>query len=183
MKYLFSRRFLPLIILSFLSIPGFGQDFVRSRPPACRCQFEMPGIPTSSSQLITTDVGPITYYSYVLEGSQTGESFSCVVSYADYPEEAVALDSTDFLEEFLTTSISQAVEQLNGVLIYSTEIMEREYEGRLYRIDYGDGLSVKSKVFLAGRRFYLIQAFYQKDKEIGHRVDRFVDSFQILPQP
>jgi hypothetical protein len=143
----------------------------------------MPGIPVSTSQVLDTDVGEIKYYSYVLEGSSSDQNYSCVVSFADYPQEAIALDSSSFLEEFFKSSIEQAASQLRGVVIYSTDIIEGGHPGKLYRIDYGEGLSVKSKVFLVERRFYLVQAFYQRQKEVGHRVDKFVNSFQILLTP
>ena len=50
---------LTTILLTITSFAVQAQDFVRSRPPECRCQFEMPGIPASSSQVIETDVGKI----------------------------------------------------------------------------------------------------------------------------
>lgn len=158
----------------------WGQSYIRSRPPECRCQFEMPGIPQHKLQALSTDVGEVIFHSYVLEGKHAGQYLSSVVNFADYPAGALNTDSTDFITDFFDTSIDQAVDQLNGVLVYQTEISHRDFPGRLYRIDYGDGLSVKSMVFLAGNRFYLIQAFYIRDREKGHLADKFLESFRIL---
>lgn len=164
----------------FISSDLSGQSYIRSRPPECRCQFEMPGIPQHKLQSLSTDVGEVIFHSYVLEGKHAGQYLSSVVNFADYPDGALNSDSVDFITDFFDTSIDQAIDQLNGVLIYQSEISHGDYPGRLYRIDYGDGLSVKSMVFLAGNRFYLIQAFYNRDMEKGHLADKFLESFRIL---
>lgn len=167
-------------LLSMLTYQAQAQSFIRSRPPECRCQFEMLGIPEHKIQNIDTEVGNIDYHSYVIEGKEVGSFLSTVVSFADYPEGALSLDSVGFQEEFFDGSIQQALDQLGGVLIYESETSESKYPGRLYRIDYGDGMTVKSKVFLAERRFYLIQAFYLREKEKGHLADQFLGSFRLL---
>ena len=177
-----ARIFSVLVLLFLMQLPSTigAQSLVRSRPPECRCQFEMDGIPVKKIQQVQTDIGPVDYYSFVLEGKESGSFLTTVVSFADYPEDALSLDSANFQQEFFQTSIEQAVDQLSGVLIYQSEIEEASVPGRLYRIDYGDGMTVKSKVYLDGRRFYLLQAFYLRDKEKGHAADRFLQSFQLL---
>lgn len=169
---------LSLVFILFQDV--YGQSFIRSRPPECRCQFEMLGIPEHKIQNIDTEVGSIDYHSYVIEGKEVGNFLSTVVNFADYPEGALSLDSVGFQEDFFKASIDQAIEQLDGVLIYESETSEAGCPGRLYRIDYGEGMTVKSKVFLVERRFYLIQAFYLREKEKGHLADQFLSSFRLM---
>lgn len=155
------------------------QNFVRSAPPECRCQFEMPGIPKAKVQQLQTDIGPVDYHSYISDGGASQQHYTFVVNFADYPEGAISLDSAEFVKEFFESSIEQATDQLAGTMIYKTDIALGEAPGMLYRIDYGNSMTVKSKVLLHGKRFYLLQAFYQRDKERGFEADKFLNSFRI----
>jgi len=155
------------------------QNFVRSAPPECRCQFEMPGIPKAKTQQIQTEIGPVDYHSYISDGGASQQHYTFVVNFADYPEGALSLDSADFVKEFFESSIEQATAQLAGTMIYKTDVTLGEIPGMLYRIDYGNSMTVKSKVLLHGKRFYLLQAFYQRDKERGFEADKFLNSFRV----
>jgi hypothetical protein len=170
-----------LLILHFFGVSLDAQSFVRSRPPECQCRFEMPGIPKQTVETIQTDVGPIAFYSYSMQVTSGKDDLTVfAVSFADYPEDALQLDSTDFLKDFFQATIEQAVEQTGGTLIYETDAYQDAYPGRLYRIDYGDGQVVKSKAFLVDKRFYLVQGFYAQNTELVHTIDRFIESFRIL---
>lgn len=135
-------------------------------------------------QVISTDIGEITYHTYFYqEGQKDFENALYVVSYCDYPAYSVHSDSTAILEDFFNNTITSAEESVIGELRYAEDINYKDYPGKLFRIDYREGTAtLKSKIFVAKNRFYNIQIATTRGKSLNVAADRFLDSFHILTE-
>lgn len=129
-----------------------------------------------------TKIGQLVYHTFFYQDQSEGaENFVYMISYVDYPAEAVHSDSTEFLEEFFQATIDEATFSIDGELAYSNPIEEQGYPGFLWRINYRQNKGVvKTKALLKANRYYAIQAVTIKDLALDLAIDRFLDSFRIL---
>ena len=84
------------------------------------------------------------------------------------------------IEELFLATIDESVNNLAGALDYSTHITYKNYPGILYRIKYNQGKAVvKSKAYVIGDEFYVLQVFSTIDNSINDTMDQYLDSFRI----
>ena len=131
---------------------------------------------------IETDIGAITYHSYVYQSPDPGaDNLVYMISYCDYPEHSIHSDSTEIVDDFFNETLESATFSVDGELIYSAPTNIKDYPGRIWRIHYNKGTaSIKSKAFLVKNRFYNVQAITLSDKKLNTAVDKFLESFKVL---
>lgn len=131
-----------------------------------------------------TPVGLLTYHTLFCEDKPDAENQLYLVSWVDYPEGSIHSDSATLVEEFLNATVETAVLNVDGELMYQAPEKIQGFPGRYWRIDYNKGNAVvKTKAFIAGRRFYTLQVASLKTKNLNRAVDVFFDSFKLLSSP
>jgi len=139
------------------------------------CSVVVPGKMTKFTDTIQTDIGLITYFTYVWKDSL----LQFQLSYCEYPEGTLHSDSTGLLQEFFSTTISTSVEKLKGVQRYASEIVQFGFPGWFWRTDYGSEKFSKTKAFVAGRKFYKLQVLGSKRNDQDKISTQYFDSFQF----
>jgi hypothetical protein len=131
---------------------------------------------------LKTEIGTLTYHTFFIQSREKeAENLYYMVSYCDYPEGVIFTDSTELVLEFFQATLETAVQSVNGKLMWATDVQLGPYPGKFWRIDYLDGKAIiKTKAYLAGRRYYSLQTISYREKNINASADRFFDSFLIL---
>ncbi len=131
---------------------------------------------------VETPMGQVVYHTYFYQPDkdpQGNQWFS--VSYCDYPEGTVHSDSTELLAEFFDETVKESAFSVDGEVRYVEEIDYNSFPGRFWRVDYLKGQAViKSKAYLIGNRFYVIQVVMLRDKSANPDAARFLEGFKIL---
>ncbi len=141
-----------------------------------------PGEMQEKTQSLETGLGLIQYHSFFFEPKEKdADNLVYLLSYCDYPAEAVHSDSTALMQEFYATTIAAAVESVKGELLYQTEVFIDDYAGRYWRVDYNEGkATIKTKAYVVKNRYYSIQTITLKEKSLNISADHFLDSFSLL---
>ena len=142
-----------------------------------------PGPLEHKEDTLSTAVGEQVFHTYFFKvpDLQRAENLIYVLSYVDYPAEALHQDSTDLIAELLASTESSAAEALRGEVIYRTEREVRGYPGRLWRIDYKDGeATARTLAFVIGNRYYELKTFALTGRGLGDPSDKFFRSFEYL---
>ena len=139
---------------------------------------------TEKTKDIYTEMGKVAYHQfYYRSPEKDAENVYYVVNYCDYPQGAFPPDSTAFINDFLTETVSSSAKSIKGELIYTDDITlqgNANYKGKIWRVQYNhDRALIKSKCYLVGDRFYLIQAITTKAMTLNSAADKFLDSFQV----
>ena len=131
-----------------------------------------------------TPVGELTYHSMFYEAVDDADNVLYLISWVDYPEGSLHSDSLELVRSFLDATVETAVLNLDGELMYQSDEQVAGFPGRYWRIDYNKGTAViKTKAFVAGRRFYSLQVASKRSKNLNRSVDLFFDSFRLLSVP
>ena len=145
-----------------------------------RFQINAPDSFEKNIDSIYTEVGNLAYHTFYLQ-TQNEENELYLVSYCDYPPETFAADSTELIEAFFRTTIETASAIVEGKVLYQSDIQLDSHPGKFWRIDYNEGSAiVKTKAYIVNNRFYSIQVFSLKDKNINIQSEFFLDSFKLL---
>jgi REP element-mobilizing transposase RayT len=137
---------------------------------------------TQKSNAVKTAIGELTYHSFFhkSEGTQPDCVFY-LVSYCDYPKGSFPTDSTDLINEFFNSTIEESATSVRGTVIYQNDIHYLTHKGKIWRVQYNnDKAIIKSKCYLVGDRFYMIQAMMTKEKSLNPSADKFLESFQAF---
>ena len=135
---------------------------------------------TEAESKLDTEIGELQQITYYLN-REKGPVYFFQVNYIEYPDQTVHSDSTELLELFYEETLNAATEEMKGVLAYSSDVYQQGFQGKLYRIDYlNDQFTLKAKTFMVRNRYYSVQVIFKKGKEV-RAVDRFLDSFRIIP--
>lgn len=151
-----------------------------------RFRIETPGNFELRIDTLQTAVGEQRFhtYFYKVPDLARAENLIYVLSYVDYPADALHQDSTELLTEFLSSTQSAAAEALRGEVVYATDREVLGFPGRLWRIDYKDGeASARTLAFVAGRRYFELKTFSLTGRGGGDASDKFFRSFRLLGLP
>jgi hypothetical protein len=135
---------------------------------------------TEKVKNIKTGLGEVAYHTFINRPEEKNpDCVFYVVNYCDYPKGTFPVDSTDLINEFLDETVNESVKAVGGVLTYQSDIQILTNKGKIWRVQYnGDRALIKSKCFLVGDRFYLVQTMMKKEKSMNPSADKFLDSFQ-----
>jgi hypothetical protein len=137
---------------------------------------------TEKVKKITTGLGDVSYHTFMYRPEEKNpDCVFYVVNYCDYPKGTFPADSTDLINEFMEETVSESVKAVSGTLTYQSDIQLLTYKGKIWRVQYNsDRALIKSKCYLVGDRFYLIQTMMKKEKSMNPSADKFLDSFQAF---
>jgi hypothetical protein len=135
---------------------------------------------TEKVKNIKTGLGEVAYHTFMNRPEEKNpDCVFYVVNYCDYPKGTFPADSTDLINEFLDETVNESVKAVGGTLTYQSDIQILMNKGKVWRVQYnGDRALIKSKCFLVGDRFYLVQTMMKKEKSMNPSADKFLDSFQ-----
>ena len=137
---------------------------------------------TEKTTKIKTALGEVEFHAFIYKPEEKNPD--CVfylVNYCDYPKGTFPADSTDLINEFLNTTVSESVKSVHGGLTYQADIQQLTTRGKIWRVQYNnDKALIKSKCFIAADRFYLVQTMILKEHAMNPSADKFLDSFQIF---
>lgn len=125
-----------------------------------------------------TPLGLLKYHAFIC---RDGADLRYVVSYVEYPEDAVHEDSTELLQELFQATLEEALSVTGGELAFQENAEVAGYPGRIWRINVPETRSViRTRVFVAGSRFYTVQTVSSRNKALNPSADRFLSSFRLL---
>jgi hypothetical protein len=137
---------------------------------------EIPGEPRRMSHSFETAAGPAPIEMWVREDGQR----AFVVGYTEYPEK---LRSVVGDAELLASARDGAVERVRGRLLIDQPKELGGVLGRRIEIDAENGQArVRGDLFVSGRRLYQVFATVEPTEIESTEVQRFLDSFRLLPR-
>lgn len=146
----------------------------------------VPGQMKEVVQRVQTQLGELEYHVAVFrDNAKDAQNLMYMVSFVEYPEGSIHSDSTDLAAEFLDVTVEESALSVNGELMYQNDIRVQGQPGKLWRVDYGDGV-IRSKAFVKGQRFYTIQTVCTQENSMNAASDQFLSSFrleQVRKQP
>lgn len=147
-----------------------------------RFRIAMPGEVKEKSYTLATDVGDLTYRTFYCQLPIKGsDNLMYMLSYVDYPEDALHSDSTELIQEFFEATMDAAAQSVKGDLVYSGADDYKGFPGKRWRIDYLRGTAViKTRAIIVDNRYFAIQTITKKDKNLNLSTDKFFESFTIF---
>ena len=145
------------------------------------CTILMPFEPQKVTDTLQTAIGQVVNYQYYARQGET----TFMVSFWEYPPEALPVDSMDFVMDFFEATISESLSSTQGVLVYQTPDDFFEWPGQLWRIKFDQpSKGIKAKGILIDNRFYLIQVVSLTNNFASNPYpDRFIKSFKLNNEP
>ncbi|OAV44479.1 hypothetical protein [Lewinella sp. 4G2] len=135
---------------------------------------------------LETELGQQAFHTYFFKtpDPRKAENVIYVLSYVDYPAGSLHHDSTELVQEFLTTTEEEAIRSVGGTLVYASEKTISNYPGRQWRIDYNnDGATARTLAVVAGNRYYELKVFSLKSSGPNKAANKFFDSFRLFDPP
>ncbi len=164
----------------FLILMFFQNAWQTLTPEQCSCSIYVPSEFEYKEQEIPTDIGQIKVYNFAIETEDENNNIY-FLNRIVYPEGFIPLDSIQFQDDFLAQSLEETIENLSGVLDYSSEYQFQKNRALKFRITYNQGLTiVKGMYVLRKNELFLIQVFTSSDKALNNDMDLFLNSFKIL---
>ncbi len=170
-----------LIGFNLLSIEPVWRDYISYQGDF---KVNVPGDFKEVIKTAETSMGSLEYHVFVYrDNDPEADNLIYMISYCDYPNGSLHSDSTDLVKAFLDATIEEATMSVAGNLVYSTDIEFKEYPGKMWRVDYGEGEGViRTKAFIRKNRFYSIQTACTKENSLNISNDKFMDSFRFLSE-
>ena len=136
---------------------------------------------TEKVSKIKTEMGEVSYHTFLNRPKdKSTDNMFYLVNYCDYPKGTFPADSTELINEFLTATIESSAKSVGGSVTYSGDIEQRGSKGKIWRVQYNnDKALIKTKCYLVGDRFYMIQTMMLQNKSMNPAADKFLDSFQF----
>ncbi len=140
-----------------------------------------PGPFTEKIDSVRTPLGVLAYHSFFFQpANEQADNAVYMVSYCDYPAEAVHSDSLGLVLDFFDATQESAALSVRGDVRYSDSIAINNYPGRIWRIDYRDGrASIRTRAYVVANRYYAIQTVCKKELGLNPSSDRFLDSLRL----
>lgn len=172
-----------IIALSFIfsswMLPHPWKEFISTEG---KFRVMIPGKLTQKSNEMKTPIGTLTYHTYLHQPEEKdADNLVYMVSYCEYPRNAIHSDSLTLIDDFFETTVGTAVASVDGELQYNSNIKILDYPGRIWKVAYNEGEAlIKTKAYLVNNRYYSIQTIMLKDKSLNFSADKFLDSFQLI---
>lgn len=150
-----------------------------------RFSVEWPGEFRTKVDSVKTPLGLLAYHNFFYQNpkEEKGENMFYMISYCDYPAEAVHSDSTELVSEFFDATMEQAAKSVIGKVLYSDNIYIKDYPGRFFRINYlEDKAVIKTRAFLVENRYYTIQTISLAGNSLNKSTEYFFGSFKLVEE-
>jgi hypothetical protein len=175
--------FFTLFATFLLTTPSIVDDWVLFVDPNDKFEVSVPDSANLSTTTVNTALGDLEYV--VVKSREVVEKVVVLytVSYCDYPEGIFHRDSTELIELFFDETVAEAVESVNGDLLYSENYRGEAYPARLWKIVSKKlDMQIKSKAMIVGDRYYCLQVTSPGSSNVLDSGKRFFDSFKVLAE-
>jgi hypothetical protein len=178
-NYRISHVRLKFLILFFIAPLLFGcfktsdEPLIEYTSDEGRFSVSMPGKPVKRIEKVSTPVGTIAMYEFLVEKPE----IAYVVAYADYPNDAVQNSDP---EKILDSAKKGAMQNIGGKITQEDDITYGEDPGRELHFSAKGGLwSGQAVLLLSGNRLYQVLAIGSKLTYPEKIVQEYIDSFEI----
>jgi hypothetical protein len=155
---------------------------VENRPGKFKALF--PRTPEETEQNVETAIGPLKMKIFMYEvGKYKDDNAAYGLTYIDYPDSLVSSDFKDeILDNFFEKGLEGFARNIKGTLISKKVISMKGYPGRQARVSFANGQGIMNlKMYLVKNRSYFLEVGYEKEKEGNPAIDKFFNSFELLP--
>lgn len=148
-----------------------------------RFRVSAPGYMIEKTDTINTRLGEQVNHTFFFQSpDKQSDNLFYMLSYVDYPEGTMNMDSVEFLRDFFEASAEEAAFSISGDLVYSNaRDWYGGYPGQVWRVDYLNGeVIIKTRAFLVENRYYTIQTIMLKNNSLNPSSDKFFNSFYLM---
>jgi hypothetical protein len=141
----------------------------------------VPGPMLIKEHKVNTAVGELEVLNFYFNANEEEKPDNYLYMVTTYEFPYLAQDSSDneLLDSLFDDNINKSVLDLSGELLYAEDISEYGSPGKMWKLNYGNGVA-KFKCFILKDRFYLLQVYTSKEKSLNNSVNRFMQSFRTL---
>ena len=179
--------FFTIFATFWLASPSIVDEWVLFVDPHEQFEVSVPDSALLTTTKVSTALGDLDYVVVASKEVIEDTVVLYTVSYCDYPEGVFHKDSTELIELFFDETVAQAVESVEGILLYSEDVPYSEnYGGGIYPTRIWKILSekldihVKSKAMIVGDRYYCLQVATPGSKSVHNDGNKFFDSFKVI---
>jgi hypothetical protein len=151
---------------------AFQSNWVKFQSPEGRFSVLLPAQPKETKETTQSPVGPYTTTLFISKGA--GETY--IAAWIDY-DPSLKFDDQKELE----ANRDNFITGVKGTLVSSNNIVFRGYPALEF-----DGTtptySFKSRVYIVGKRPYMLLASYLKAAESSQNINKFFSSFEVKPK-
>jgi hypothetical protein len=146
-----------------------------------QCSVLMPFKPQKLVDTLNATIGQVINYQYYAREDPT----TFMVSFWEYPQESLPMDSVDFVQDFFEATIAESLTSTQGSLVYQIKDDFFEWPSQLWRIEFGEPKKgIKARGILVRNRFYLIQVVSLTNNFTSNPYpERFIKSFKLNNEP
>ncbi len=169
------------LFATFWSVqPSIVDEWILFVDPKEQFEVSVPDSATLTTTKVNTALGVLDYV-VVTSRDETSDLVKLyTVSYCDYPKGVFHKDSTEFIELFFSETVAQAVESMDGDLLYNEDYLGAKYPTRLWKIVSEKlDIHVKSKALIVGDRYYCLQVTTSGSQSVHVSGNKFFDSFKV----
>lgn len=147
---------------------------VQNKPGNFKVLF--PQLPKETEKLIESKIGPLEMKSFVSKS----DDVAYALTYVTYPDSIVYSGMTS--EDIFKGSIEGIAEGVKGTIGIQKAISLSGYTGKESQISFADGKGIINlRVYWIKSRTYFLQVGYRKEKEVNAAIDKFFNSFELMP--
>ena len=179
--------FFTLFATFCLTTPSVVEEWVLFVDPSGQFEVSVPDSVTLTTTTVNTALGDLDYVVVTSKQISGDTVVLYTVSYCDYPEGIFNRDSTELIELFFDETVAQAVESVDGSLLYNENLAYSQYYGgghyptRIWKIvSNKQDIHIKSKAMLVGDRYYCLQVTSTASKSVHNSGKKFFDSFKVI---
>ena len=137
-----------------------------------------PGPMDEKLATVETGIGDFEVHTLFINPKDSIGNYLYLINFYDLPEGMVPIDSTDLVQDFFKNTMDQNFSDTEGELLYNKPLQLGNNPGLLWRSKSENGF-VKSRIYLIGDRFYMLQVFSAPNKALNNNVDKFLESFTL----
>lgn len=158
----------------FLLVSCKKAEWKEFRSSEGRFSVMVPQDPQEATQSLNSALGPLTMHTF----QENEILLSMMCAYTDFPmREGVTMDP----EKAFDGSRNEIAKTQEATVVSEKPITVNGYPGRLIVMTKNGGLNLKLKLIWASPRYYEVLVVAQDLRAGSEDIDRFLDSFKILP--
>ena len=168
-------------------IPSVIEEWVLFVDPNEQFEVSVPDSVILTTTKVHTPLGELEYVVVTSKKVSEDTVVLYTLSYCDYPEGIFHRDSTELIALFFDETVTQAVESVDGILLYSEDVPYSanygggKYPTRIWKIVSNKlDIHVKSKAMIVGNRYYCLQVATPASKSVHNGGNKFFDSFKVI---
>ncbi len=171
-----------IVLFLFFSISVFGQDnWLIYKSPENDFKVKLPKDPALRSKELNTELGMLATQNFSVAMDKKDKNFFYSINVVRYPSATFSKDSTEFINETLTSSIDALSTNLKCKLVYKNETTVSGHKAFLFRLtDDFSGQVVKGIEVLKDDKLYTLTVFTMLDRSLNADIDKFLLSFELI---